>query len=161
MQVSFYFSHQGHALVTLYVQIFMLWLVKICQVSSCGKFMQHLETRSLWQLKLTVFCVNLACDVFNCLFPLNVQTEVQLLSRVICYSWIVCLLGFWSRNTSLVKVGNPISDGIVFVLGVDKTRNMEHPGTWKNNNNFHEKKKKILIKINNNFKITKNRNRKK
>ena len=25
------------------------------------------------------------------------------------------LLGFWLRNTSLVKVGNPISDGIVFV----------------------------------------------
>ena len=24
------------------------------------------------------------------------------------------LLGFWLRNASLVKVGNPISDGIVF-----------------------------------------------
>ena len=56
------------------------------------------------------------CDVFNCLFPLNVQSEIQLLSRVFCYSWLVCLLGFWLRNTSLVKVGNPISDGIVFVF---------------------------------------------
>ena len=55
------------------------------------------------------------CDVFNCLFPLNVQNEIQLLSRVFCYSWLVCLLGFWLRNTSLVKVGNPMSDGIVFV----------------------------------------------
>ena len=56
------------------------------------------------------------CDVFNCLFPLNVQNEIQLLSRVLCYSWLVCLLGFWLRNTSLVKVANPISDGIVFVF---------------------------------------------
>ena len=43
------------------------------------------------------------CDVFNCLFPLNVQ--IQLLSRVFCYSWLVCLLGVWLINTSLVEVG--------------------------------------------------------
>ena len=42
--------------------------------------------------------------------------KIHLLSRVFCYSWLVCLLGFWLRNTSLVKVGNPISDGIVFVF---------------------------------------------
>ena len=47
----------GHALRP----IFMLWLVKIWQVSSCGKCMQHLETCLLWQLKLTEFCVNLRC----------------------------------------------------------------------------------------------------
>ena len=41
--------------------IFMLWLVKIWQVSSCAKFMQHLESCLLWQLKLTEFCVNLWC----------------------------------------------------------------------------------------------------
>ena len=29
-----------------------------------------------------------------------------------CYSWLVCLLGFWFRNTSLVNVGNPISVGV-------------------------------------------------
>ena len=44
------------------------------------------------------------CDVFNCLFPLDVQNEKQLLSGVFCYSWLVCLLGFWLRNTSLVKI---------------------------------------------------------
>ena len=91
--------------------IFMLWLVKVWQVSSCGKFMQHLESCLSWQLKLAEFCVNLWC--FNCLFPLNVQNEIQLLSGVLCYSWLV---GLWLRNTSLVKVGNPISDGIVFVF---------------------------------------------
>ena len=56
-----------------------------------------------------------SCDVFNCLFLLNVQNEIQLLSRFFSNSWLVCLLRFWLRNARLVKViGNPISDGIVF-----------------------------------------------
>ena len=56
-----------------------------------------------------------SCDAFNCLFPLDVKNEIQLLSRFFCYSCLVCLLGFWLRNAPLVKViGNPISDGIVF-----------------------------------------------
>ena len=50
-------SRVGHALRS----IFMLWLVKIWQVSSCGKFMQHLETCLLWQLKLSFVST---CDVF-------------------------------------------------------------------------------------------------
>ena len=49
-------------------------------------------------------------------FPLDVQNEIQLLSRVFSYSWLVCLLGFSLRNASLVKADNPISDGIVFVF---------------------------------------------
>ena len=81
----------GHALRT----IFMLWSVKIWQVSLCGKFMKHLETCLLSQLKLTEFCVNLWC--FNCLFPLDVRNEIQLLSRVFCCSWLLCLLGFWLK----------------------------------------------------------------
>ena len=40
------------------------------------------------------------CDVFNSLFLLDVQNEIQLLSGVFCYSWLV---GFWLRNTSLAK----------------------------------------------------------
>ena len=55
-------------------------------------------------------------DVFKCLFPLDVQNWIQLLSRVICYSWLVCLLGFWLRNAPLVKVGNPISDGMTLLV---------------------------------------------
>ena len=50
-------SRVGHALRP----IFMLWLVKIWQVSSCGKFMRHLESCLPWQLKLTEFCVNMWC----------------------------------------------------------------------------------------------------
>ena len=69
----------------------------------------------LWQLKLTEFCVNLWC--FKLSFSTGYeQNELQLLSGVFCYSWLVCLLGFWSINTSLVIVGNPMSDGIVFVF---------------------------------------------
>ena len=50
-------SRIGHALRP----VFILWLVKIWQVSLCGKIMQHLESSLLWQLKLTEFCVNLWC----------------------------------------------------------------------------------------------------
>ena len=50
-------SRVGHPLRP----IFILWLVKIRQVSWCGKIMQHLESSLLWQLKLTEFCVNLWC----------------------------------------------------------------------------------------------------
>ena len=56
-----------------------------------------------------------SCDVLNCLFLLDVQNEIQLLSRLFCNSWLVCLLRFLLTNAPLVKViGNPISDGIVF-----------------------------------------------
>ena len=109
--VAFDFSRVGHAPSPT----FMLWLVKVWRVSSCGKFMHDLESCLLWQLKLREFCVNLWC-FYNCLFPLYVQNKFQLLWGVLCYSWLVCSLGFWLRNTSLVKVGNPISDGIVFVF---------------------------------------------
>ena len=111
---AFDFSHHGHALVTLYVQF-------LC--SDWSKFDRWVHVENLccilnlayfdswsWQSFVST------CDVLNCLFLLDVQNEIQLLSRVSCYSWLVFLLGFWLRNTSLVKVGNPISAGIVFVF---------------------------------------------
>ena len=112
--VAFDFDHHGHALVTLYVQFlhsdwskFDRWVhaKKLCSILKIVYF----DSWS-WQSFVSTY------DVFNCLFPLDVQNEIQLLSRVFCYSWLVCLLGFWLRNTSLVKVGNLISDGIVFVF---------------------------------------------
>ena len=99
-------SRVGHALRPI-------WLVKIWQVSSCEKIMQHLENCLLWQLKLKSFVTT--CNVFNCLFLLDVQNEVQLLSRVFCYSWFVYwVFGWGMRRLSIF--GNPISDGIVFVF---------------------------------------------
>ena len=111
---AFHFSHHSHALVTLHVQF-------LC--SDWSKFDRWVHAENLCSiLKLVYFdswswqSFVSTCDVFNCLFPLDVQNEIQLLSRVFCYSWLVCLLGFWLRSTSLVKVGNPISDGVVFVF---------------------------------------------
>ena len=99
MPVAFDFSHQGHALVTLYVQFLY---------SDWSKFDSWVHAENLCSiLKLVYFdswswqSFVSTCDVFNCLFPLDVQNEIQLLSRVFCYSWLVCLLGFWLRNTSL------------------------------------------------------------
>ena len=86
--VAFDFAHHGHALRP----IFMLWLVKVWHVSSCEKFIQHLESCLLWQLKLTEFCVNL--DVFNCLFPLDVQNEIQVLSGVFYIFMANLFIGF-------------------------------------------------------------------
>ena len=112
----FDFSHHGHALVTLYVQFlcsdwskFDRWVhaENLCSILNLVHFNSW-----IWQSFVST------CDVFNCLFPLDVQNEIQLLSGVFCYSWLVCFLGFWLRNTSFGKVGNPISDGIVFVFAL-------------------------------------------
>ena len=97
--------------------ILMFWLVKIWQVNSRGKFMQRLETCVLIAGADRVWSGSFvsSCDVLNCLFLLGVQNEIQLLSRLFCNSWLVCLLRFLFTNAPLVKViGNPISDGIVF-----------------------------------------------
>ena len=108
------FSYPGHALVTLYVQF-------LC--SDWSKFDSWVHAENVCSiLKLVYFdswswqSFVSTCDAFNCLFPLDVQNEVQMLTRVFCYLWLVCLLCFWFRDTSLVKVGNPISDGIVFIF---------------------------------------------
>ena len=82
-----------------------------------GKFMRKiyaasgnwLPDSSSWQSFV------LSCDVLNCLFLLDIQNEIHLLSRLFCNSWLDCLLRFLLTNAPLVKViGNPISDDIVF-----------------------------------------------
>ena len=112
--VAFDFSHHVDALVTFYVQF-------LC--SDWSKFDRWVHAENLGSILSLVYFDSWSwesfvstCDFFNCPFPLDVQNEIQLLSEVFCYPWLVCLLGFWLRNTSLVKVGNPISDGIVFVF---------------------------------------------
>ena len=112
--VAFDFAHHGHALVTLYVQF-------LC--SDWSKFGRWVHAQNLCSILNLVYFDRWSwqsfvstCNVFNRLFPPDVQNEMQLLSGVFCCSWIVCLLGFWLRKTSLVKVANPISDGTVFVF---------------------------------------------
>ena len=112
--VAFDFPHHGHALVTLYVQFLCSDWSKFDRwghaENSCSIMnLVHLDSWS-WQRFVST------CDVFNCFSPLDIKNEIQLLSGVFSYSWLVCLLGFWLRNTSLVKVRNPISNGIVFVF---------------------------------------------
>ena len=109
--IAFDFSH-CHALITLYVQLYVL----IGQ-NLIGEFMRKIYAASgnlltdSWSWQSFV----LSCNVLNCLFLLGVQNEIQLLSRLFCNSWLVCLLRFLLTNAPLVKViGNPISDGIVF-----------------------------------------------
>ena len=92
---AFHFSHHSHALVTLHVQF-------LCY--DWSKFDRWVHGENLCSILLWQSFVS-TCDVFNCLFPLDVQNEIQLLSRVFCYSWLVCLLYFWLRNAQLVKVG--------------------------------------------------------
>ena len=112
--VDFDFSHHGHALVTPYVQF-------LC--SDWSKFDRWVHAENLCSILNLVYFDSWSwqsfvptCDVFNCLFALDVQNEIQLLSGNFCYSWLVCLSIFWLRDASLVKVGNPISDGMVFVF---------------------------------------------
>ena len=83
-----------------------------------GEFMWKINAASWNLLPLTAEADRVLCQLFNRLFPLDVQNEIRLLSGVFSYSWPVCLLFFCLRDASLVKVGNPISDGIVFVFGL-------------------------------------------
>ena len=83
-----------------------------------GQFMRKMYAASWNLFILTAEAESFVstCDVFNRLSPLDVQNEIQLLSRVFCYLWLVCLVFFWLRDASLVRVENPILDGIVFVF---------------------------------------------
>ena len=94
------FSYQRHALVTCCVQF-------LC--SDCSKFYRWVHAENCCSILKVVYFDSLGwslqsfvstCDVFNCLFPLDVQNEIQLLSRVFCDSWLVCLFGFRLRNAS-------------------------------------------------------------
>ena len=42
-----------------------------------------------------------SCDVLNWLFLLGVQNDIQLLLRLFCNSWLVCLLRFLLTNAPL------------------------------------------------------------
>ena len=93
MPVAFDFSHQGHALVTLNVQF-------LC--SDWSKFDRWVHAENLCSiLKLVYFdswswqSFVSTCDVFNCLFPLNiVQNEIQLPSESLLLFMASLFIGF-------------------------------------------------------------------
>ena len=104
-------SRVGHALRPIFVP----WLVKIWQVSSCWKFMQHLESCLLWQLKLTEFFCQLVMFLtvfFHWMYKMKYSCYQE--SSVI-HGWFVYEVFGWEMRR-LSKLGNPLSDGIVFVF---------------------------------------------
>ena len=82
--VAFDFSHHGHALVMLDFQFlcsdwskFDRW---VHAENLCSRLnLVYFDSRS-WQSFVST------CDIFNCLLPLDVQNEIQLLLEVFCYS---------------------------------------------------------------------------
>ena len=91
--VAYDFAHHGSALVTLYVK---------CLCSDWSKLDRWVHAENLCSISNLVYFDSWSwqsfvstCDVFNFLFLLDVQNEIQLLSGVFCYSWLVCLFGFW------------------------------------------------------------------
>ena len=107
------FSYHGHSLVVLYVQF-------LC--SDFSKIDRWVYAENLCSiLKLVNFdswswqSFESTCDFFNCLFPLDVQWNTAAIKSLLLFM-AGLFIGFWLGDTSLVKVGNPISDGIVFVF---------------------------------------------
>ena len=94
-------NRQGRQLLLTFLTLVKRWsrstfnFYALIGQNLTGEFMRKIYAASwnwfLWQLKLTEFCVNLWCFTRN---------EIQLVSRVFWYSWLVCFLGFWLRNTS-------------------------------------------------------------
>ena len=114
MPVAFDFSHQGHALVTLYVHF-------LC--SDWSKLDRWFHAESLCSiLKLVYFgswswqSFVSTCDVFNCLFPRCTKWNSAAIKSLLLVMASLFIGFLVEKVTSLVKVGNPISDGIVFVF---------------------------------------------
>ena len=90
------FSNHGHVLVTLHVQF-------LC--SDWLKFDRWVHAQNLCSILKVVYfdswswqSFESTCDVFNCLFPLDVQNEIQLLSRVFIHGWFVYWVFGWEMR---------------------------------------------------------------
>ena len=84
-----------------------------------GEFMRKIYAASWILFTLTAEADRVLCQLVMFLTVffhwMHKMKFMQLLSRLFCNSWLVCLLRFLLTNAPLVKViGNPISDGIVF-----------------------------------------------
>ena len=122
------YYRQGRQLLLTFLTMVTLWsrftsnFYALIGQYLTGEFMRNIYAASWILFTLTAEEDRVLCQLvfFFCFFVFVVfvflQNEILLLSAVFCHSWLVCLLSFWLRNTSLVNVGNPISDGIVFVF---------------------------------------------
>ena len=100
----------GYVLVTLYVQFLYSDWSKFDSWVHMENLCSILKVVLLWQLKLTDFCVNLWC--FYWMYKMK-YSYYQ--GSSVFHGWFVyCVFGWEMRRLS--KLGNPISDGIVFVF---------------------------------------------
>ena len=119
---------QGRQLLLTFLAMFTRWsrstsnFYALIGQNWAGEFMRKIYAASWILFTFTAEADRVLCQLvmfftffFHWMYKLKFSCY-QESSVVVCYSCIVCLLGFWLRNTSLVKVGNPISDGIVFVF---------------------------------------------
>ena len=92
------FSYHGHALVTLYVQF-------LC--SDWSKFDRWVHAENLCSILKVVYFDSWSwqsfvstCDVFNCLFLLDVQNEIQLLYQEssVIHGWFVYWVSGWEMR---------------------------------------------------------------
>ena len=113
------YYRQGRQLLLTFLTMVTLWsrftsnFYALIGQYLTGEFMRNIYAASWILFTLTAEEDRVLCQL---VFSQDVQNEILLLSAVFCHSWLVCLLSFWLRNTSLVNVGNPISYGIVFVF---------------------------------------------
>ena len=113
------YYRQGRQLLLTFLTMVTLWsrftsnFYALIGQYLTGEFMRNIYAASWILFTLTAEEDRVLCQL---VFSQDVQNEILLLSAVFCRSWLVCLLSFWLRNTSLVNVGNPISYGIVFVF---------------------------------------------
>ena len=113
------YYRQGRQLLLTFLTMVTLWsrftsnFYALIGQYLTGEFMRNIYAASWILFTLTAEEDRVLCQI---VFSQDVQNEILLLSAVFCHSWLVCLLSFWLRNTSLVNVGNPISYGIGFVF---------------------------------------------
>ena len=113
---KFYFSH--HTVVTRWSLSTSNFYALIGQ-NLTGEFTRKIYAASWILFTLTAEADRVLCQLVMFLTVffhwMHKMKFMQLLSRLFCNSWLVCLLRFLLTNAPLVKViGNPISDGIVF-----------------------------------------------
>ena len=101
-----------------------------------GEFMQKIYAAS-WNLFTDSWSWQRfvsTCDVFNSLFPLDVQIWIHMLSRVICYSWFV----YWVFGWEMHRLSKSSLHSKCFCLvseqrktGFGSTRNETRAKKWK------------------------------
>ena len=93
------YYRQGRQLLLTFLTLVTLYVQFLC--SDWSKFDRWVHAENLCSILNLVYFGSWSwqsfvstCDVFNCLFPLDVQNEIQLPSGVFPSSWLVSLLLF-------------------------------------------------------------------